>query len=246
MRCCRGASADRSSWPRMTLPDWSFRTARRTRAPACSRPAEQIGSPSTHKSIVFAAYAGLVVGNCSPPASMLENALDGVPNSATAATRSPTWGGIAGGGHVGDGRALGIATEHHLGVRAAGDDVFDVGPRVVGSARGTAQVVVAGGVVDRIHPDRPRHRPARSARRRRLGRRCRHRAARSCPWRTPPRRPSTAGRQLRRRAGSQRLPPRRPRPRRWRRRGSDSPSHANDLAPPERRGDRARSKPARW
>ena len=47
------------------------------------------------RSMVFVRKPGLTVGSGAPPASMLENSLDGLPKSVTAAMRSPTAGGSA-------------------------------------------------------------------------------------------------------------------------------------------------------
>lgn len=58
-------------------------------------PPVHIGSSAAHKLMTLELYSGLRVGNGCPPHNMLENPLDGSPNSATATTWSATEGGIA-------------------------------------------------------------------------------------------------------------------------------------------------------
>src|SRR6516165_4160089 len=72
------------------MPDWMYVTCAMMLPPG-----EQIGSSGVHKLMVLPAYSGLITGSGWPPHNMLENPLEGSPNSATAATWSATRAGIA-------------------------------------------------------------------------------------------------------------------------------------------------------
>ena len=157
------------SWRRLAakVAAWSTIPASTYCSGVCterSLPPEQIGSSFTHKSMVLSAYSGPTSISGSLIARI--NRVFGFPIKATAATRSATSGGIGFGTPSGapsgmtfavtkpdHGGALGISAEDQLGVRTVRRHGLDTSARVSNTVYGGGKFH-AGGVVDRIYPDR--------------------------------------------------------------------------------------------